>query len=639
MTMNCYPAPGPHRSDDVSRTPRCMRSAALVALLVLFTRTELAVAGQRSTTGAPPLKVGAVVARSAPVRPAPADTAVTQQPASAALVPPPDVATVFPPLAAFTLPPRVGIANDMVLTLADALRGALESNPNLRAVQIDRDASRFKVQGARGAYDPTISVDALFEKAVVPAASSLSGSTSGSLEDRVWKGAAGLSGLVPGLGGRYSVSGSVAKDRTTNAYALLDPSYPSVLTAEYRQPLWANVRYNAPRHAIEVARRSQDVSSLEFRRQVMDTVRDVEQAYWELSFAWRNLDVQVEALGVAREQYEANRRQATAGQMAPIEVVAAQTQLAAFESNVFAAQDALTRAENALKVLMLPGRAAPLWASGLRPVTPPDSGDPTLDLPRAVANALQARPEVQQRALAAQINQADQRLHREQLKPQLDLSARYARAGLAGDTVTAGANPLADSLAPALVRLNELSALAGQPAVALGANTPAPNALVGGLRQSVDRLWAGDYPTAMVALSLSLPIGNGAAKANLGTSLAEGRRLVLEQQALEQAIEAEIRNALQAVSSARERLSAAAQRRSAAGQEYESEARRFSRGASTLFLVQQKQLAMVAATSLMRRAEADLSEAVSQLARAEGENYRRHDITLTEDAVGSSAAR
>ena len=616
-----------------------LATVCATALCLLGSSARPALAAPSDAKGGGALKVGDVVARSAPARPAPSKPAAPQQAPATSGSAPPDVNTIFPPLQPFRLPPRVGVADEVVLTLTDALRLALESNPGLKAVRIEREASSFKVQGARGVYDPTISVDALFQKAVVPAANSLSGSTSGSLENRMWKGAAGLSGLLPGLGGRYSIAASVEKDRTTNAYALLDPSYPSALTAEYRQPLWANVQYNEPRHAVEVARRSQDVSVLEFRRHVVDTIQQVEQAYWELSFAWRNLDVQVEALGVAREQYEANRRQASAGQLAPIEVVAAQTQLAGFESNIYAAQDSLTRAENALKLLMLPGRSAPMWTSALHPVTPPDTGERELDLSRAVSIAMSARPELKQRAIAAQINQADQRLHREQLKPQLDLTARYARAGLAGDTVIAGANPLADNLAPALIRLNELSALAGQGPVTLGASTPPPTALVGNLRQSIDRLWAGDYPTAMVALSLSLPIGNSAAKASLGTSLAEGRRLAVEQQALEQSIEAEVRNALQSVSSARERLTAAQQRQRAAGQEYESEARRFARGASTLFLVQQKQLAMVAATSLMRRAEADVSEAVSQLARAEGENYTRHNITIAEESDARSDAR
>ncbi|MFN7981657.1 MAG: TolC family protein [Vicinamibacterales bacterium] len=620
-----------------SQRPR--GSAALTVALACFTSAAaVGTVCAQSAVASPPLKVGAVVARSAPARPS--AKPANQPPAAAVQAPTqPDIATVFPPLAPFRLPPRVGVSNEVVLSLADAVRLAMESNPRLKAVEVDRDATRFKLQGARGVYDPTLTVDGVFQKAIVPAANSLSGSTSGSLENRMWKGGAGISGLLPSLGGRYAFSGSAEKDRTTNVYALLDPSYPSVVTAEYRQPLWGNVRYSAPKHAVEVARRSQDVSRLEFRRQVMDTVQDVEQAYWELSFAWRNLDVQVEALGVAREQYETNRRQATAGQLAPIEVVAAQTQLAGFESNVYAAQDALTRAENALKQLMLPGRGAALWASALHPVTPPDTGDATPDLMRAVETALAERPEIAQREVAAQINRADQKLSREQLKPQLDLSARYARAGLAGDTVTAGANPLAESIAPALVRLNELSALAGQPPVSLGANTPAPNTLVGGLRQSLDRLWAGDFPTSMVALSFSVPLGNGAAKASLGAALAEGRRIALEQQAAEQSIEAEIRDALQSVVSARERLAAAGQRERAAGQEYQSEARRFARGASTLFLVQQKQLAMVAATSLLRRAEADVSEAVSQLARAQGNNYKRHDITLTEDAGDSRSSR
>jgi len=78
------------------------------------------------------------------------------------------------------------------------------------------------------------------------------------------------------------------------------------------------------------------------------------QAYWELDYARRNLDVQIEAVRLAEEQFASNRRQAEQGLLARIDVVAAQTQMATFRQNVFTAQEALTRAENALKQMIAP---------------------------------------------------------------------------------------------------------------------------------------------------------------------------------------------------------------------------------------------------------------------------------------------
>ena len=100
----------------------------------------------------------------------------------------------------------------------------------------------------------------------------------------------------------------------------------------------------------------------------MQIVQQTEQAYWEAGYAYNNLQVQLDAVDIARQQDESNRRQQEQGLLAPIDVVAAQTQLANFELNAYSAQSALTQAENNLKTLMLGGPQ--LRAVGQRP----DSG-------------------------------------------------------------------------------------------------------------------------------------------------------------------------------------------------------------------------------------------------------------------------
>ena len=54
-------------------------------------------------------------------------------------------------------------------------------------------------------------------------------------------------------------------------------------------------------------------------------------AYWELTFARQNLDIQTEAVRLAQQQFESNRRQADLGVLASVDVVAAQTQVANFQ--------------------------------------------------------------------------------------------------------------------------------------------------------------------------------------------------------------------------------------------------------------------------------------------------------------------
>ncbi len=151
------------------------------------------------------------------------------------------------------------------------------------------------------------------------------------------------------------------------------------------------------------------------RKNRPELVYKTEAAYWELGFLRRNLDVQVQALEIARGQDQTNRQQVERGLLAPIDVVAAQTQLTSFEINLYAAQEALTEAENKLKGLMLGGRTAALWGSALKPVTPPETRDDIPSLGEAVQQALQQRagPEVE---IEAEIRDALQSIQSSRLR-------------------------------------------------------------------------------------------------------------------------------------------------------------------------------------------------------------------------------
>ena len=150
----------------------------------------------------------------------------------------------------------------------------------------------------------------------------------------------------------------------------------------------------------------------------------MEQAYWDLVFALRNLQVQSETLLQARERLESNKRLVGAGVLAPIELVAANSQIYTFEQNVFAAQEAITRAENILKMLMLPERSSAEWSQPLIPVTPTVADGPRIGLEVALAEALKNRPELAQLDATAEINRIEQRFFRDQTRRQIDIVTR-----------------------------------------------------------------------------------------------------------------------------------------------------------------------------------------------------------------------
>src|SRR5205085_12618147 len=170
------------------------------------------------------------------------------------------------------------------------------------------------------------------------------------------------------------------------------------------QPLLRGLRFDANRHTIAVAKKNLSLTDTQFRQQVINVITQVEQAYWDLVFALRNLQVQIDAVNQARLQVESNQRLVKQGVLAPIDIVAATTQVTTFEQNIYTAQQSVTRAENSLKTLLLPNRLDAMWGRALTPITPVNLEAPRVPLEQAVQSALASRPELAQLRTNADIN-------------------------------------------------------------------------------------------------------------------------------------------------------------------------------------------------------------------------------------------
>jgi outer membrane protein len=560
-----------------------------------------------------------------------------QQPAAQPQLPkdPPAVAPNYQ-APARELPPveRVGVdlTDQVPLTLNAAIALALANNKDINASRIDIEIAGFDIKAAQGVYDPRLSTEVDYNRTTAPAASFISGGAEGSTTQTNLSGDVRVSGDSPVLGGNYLIDFTSGRTTTNNQFTALNPQYPSALTFTYSQPLLRGLKTDENRRRIEIARRNLSLSDEQFRQRAIETITRVQQAYWDLTFALRNLQVQIEAVKQAQRQLESNRRQVAEGTLAPIDVTAAETQVATFEQNVYAAEEAVTRAENSLKSLVLPDRNAPLWKRAILPTSPVTLEPPRVPLDQAVTAAIANRPELQQAATNAEINRINTRFFRDQTKPELNLVASYSAAGLAGTPIIGG-NPFTAGNAALLARLNELSTLSGLPP--LPATTPVgtlPDFFVGGAGQSFSNLFALNFPTTRVGVTLSLPIGNRTAEANLGRSLAEGRRIQNQREQVEQQIEVDVRNTLQAVTSAESRLKASAVARSSAEQQFESERRRLEGGLSTVFLVLQRQTELVAARGRELQAQTDLNRAIAEFQRATGSTLLVNNIVVLTDA-------
>ena len=539
--------------------------------------------------------------------------------------------TNLPPSQPLEIPARVGILGEARITLEEVIHRVLANDKDLAISRIARDEAVLNVKGALGYFDPKLGFTGHDLRTVTPASSSLSGSTDGKLTNKELLADPYVSGSSPFLGTTYKIDFSSARQTTDSTFFTLNPQFPSSVNLNLTQPLWRGLFFDDNRHRLQVARRNTQLTGEQLRQRVIETVTQAIQAYWELEYAQRNFDVQVEAVRLAERQDQSNRRQVEQGLLAPVDVVQTQTQIATFQQNVFLAQNSLTNAENALKVLMLPDRNDHMWSMALVPEQRPETAPATPAIADAVKQALEARPELKENTIAAAINQLDAKLSHEAAKPQVDAFAALSVTGLAGHPVVqSGANPFSAAFGPLVNQINLLSAQAGIPPlnpISFGSST-IPPVLVGGYGQSLSALTSGQFTTAEVGVNISLPLRNRTAVAAEQVQIAEGRRLQVQKQQVEMAIEQDVRNALQLIASANFRLESAVSARRYAEDQYNSEQRQFQAGTSTVFLVLQRQTDLIAARTREVRAEADKGEAQANLDRALARTLQVQNIEL-----------
>ena len=514
------------------------------------------------------------------------------------------------------------------LALREALAMALENNKDIEVARENVRIAEFDLLGAQGVYDPRLTTQAFYERIESPISSFLSGGQNGSTTTSDYTGTMRLEGQSPVLGGSYNFDFSSVRLTTNNQFTALNPQFPTALSFSYTQPLFRGLKIDNSRRQIEIARKNLSLTDAQFRQRAIDTITNVQRAYWDLVFALRSLQVQRDAVSVARTQLEHNKRLVNEGQLAPIDVVAAEAQISTYEQRVFSALEEVSRFENNLKNLIAQNQKAELWSESIVPTDSVDLAVPDISLPDALKTAMENRPELQQSNVLREINQIDQRFFKDQTKPAIDLVGTYGVNGLAGSVSSNVVNPFTQTNVLMRERIDELSVLAGlEPLPVIPPQQFSPD-LLGGYGQSLQSLLANRYSNFKVGVQISLPLRNRTAEANLGRSLVEAERIGTQREQLEQTIQVDVRNALQAMRSAESRLRAAHSTRAANEQQFASEQRKLDAGQSTTFLVLERQTALTEALALELKAQTDLNKAIADLQRATGNALRVNSIVV-----------
>lgn len=531
-------------------------------------------------------------------------------------------------------PPDLGLVGvDMMrqkpLSLKEAITLALDNNKDIEVSRQNVRIAEFDLQSARGFYEPRFSGQTFYERATVPNTSIFSANettTTGS-----FGGNAGLTGYIPKFGTVLSASFNNNRLSSDNPISPLSPQYNSSLTFNVAQPLFRGRRFDQPRRVIEIAKRNLSLTDTQFRQRSIDIIVNVQRAYWDLTYALRNLQVQRDGVRDAKEQLTHNKRLVDEGQLAPIDIIAAETQVANIEQGVYEALEVVGRAENNLKNLIAQNKSDEIWSESLVPTDSVELDAPRTTLPEALGLALENRPEIEVNDVQKDINALDRRFLREQTKPQIDLTASYSSSGIGGAQNPNFNSPfgqvICDSATLTPAEYQACLIRQQQAAAAQQATQQAFLSSIGGAGTTFTDIFSNKYPTFRVGITFNLPLlGDKTARANLGRSLVQSEQIATQREQIEQNIQVDVRNALQSVRTSEARLRAASVSRENSVKQYESEQRKLDAGQSDVYKVLERQTALMNARSAELRAQTELNKAIADLQRATGNSLKANNV-------------
>jgi outer membrane protein len=532
---------------------------------------------------------------------------------------------------------RVGVqtAQPVPLTLADAVRRALENNNDIEISRGDVRFQETQVRSLLGIYDPVFTVSPNFTY----------NSTTGSEATKDFRVNANFAKNLERGGGNYQVF--LNNQRTENAFAQAQVSsgsvssggnsaiYSTSLGINYIQPLARNFRIDNNRRQITIARKRLEQTDSDFRLRTTDTITAVHSAYWDYVFALRNQQNQVANVNFAKENLRQIEAKIDAGAAAPLERAEVATELANREGELLLATQTVSINENTLKQLVLRDPTSALWSQTFVPTDAPLVSPQAVSLDAALKDATDNRFELRRLRLQKEINAEDIKYFKNQTKPQIDLNTTFSLDGLSrsGTNEAFTTNLLTSS--QDLFLFNSLNAtrttLALPAVVNPTVNVPAqPSFLFGGFDRSFRNIFRTDAPNFSVGVTISFPFRNRTAKANLDGARVQEAQLDAQTRSQEQAVIVEVRNAVQAVETTRQRVATARRARENAEIQLEGERKLYEAGSSrsSTFLLFQRENALTNAKNAEIRAETDHNKAIADLQRVTSTAFRANNIIV-----------
>jgi len=394
---------------------------------------------------------------------------------------------------------------------------------------------------------------------------------------------------------------------TNNPTSLLTPQLGSNFQFRFTQNLLQGYGFLPNTRFIRIARNNREISDVAFRLQIITTVDQIENMYWDLVYAFENVRVMQESLAYAQRALEDAQRQAKVGTVPPIQVVSAQSTVATGQQNLIVAQNNLQLQQLLMKNALSRSMEDPVLAEAdVIPTSviqiPKD--EPVIPIQDMINDALKHRAELVQSRIDLNTRDLNNKAIRNSMLPTLQAFAYYGGSGVGGD------------VNPAVPPCSSTSGnFCFNPATA-----PPPFRSSNSVSyvETLNQLVNSTAPDRGIGLTLNIPIRNRLAQSNQVRAQLEYRQALVLQHQLENKVRVEVRNAQFDVKQNRAAVEAAQSAVDLARQTLDADQQKLKVGLTTEVTILQDAATLTTGESNLVSAKAAYEKSRIELDRATG---------------------
>ncbi|MGP0021483.1 MAG: TolC family protein [Candidatus Sulfotelmatobacter sp.] len=486
----------------------------------------------------------------------------------------------------------------LTLSLRDAVVLTLENNSFVRIQETQVEFSKFALLGAHSPFDPSVTGSYITNNSTFPPQTTLGG-TGVELATKSITRSTQLTYSQTFETGTNVQAGLSSSHYSFNnpgvtSTGIFDPSVNSTLNFQFTQPLLRNGWLFANQAPLVIARRNLQQSRANFAAAVSNNILQAVGQYWSVVEAQGNLEVARSSMDAAEATYKRDKRALELGALPPLDIYRSESQVASRRVQVIQSEYALKQAEDALRMTIGADLDSNIQALDLVLTEKPDPAGElrAIDSATALQQALTKRPEFDANRAALANDATSIRLAHNHLLPELDLTGIYASNGLGGTQLTG------------------------------------PNQTVS--TSSLSQLGNFSYPTYGAQLSLTLPIRNRAAQAELGNALVSRRSDLYNERQLREQVQLDVSNAVHQLEQAKLSIAAGKEALDLAKKTMAAEQRKYDLGSETIFFVLEAQTELASAELSLLQAQVNYQLAVAGLDHATGELLEPYHVQIAD---------